>query len=167
MSYLQPHSTVQWGVVAKDIFIERCPIQQFFSCCLFCILKFWNNGRLTIQIVVNPISNFSMGSALRYSCRVLDVKVYDRDFGGPFVPGDQIRWGPSVQWDQIMGDSLSRETRSGGLEIWGTNGFGTKCPRSSTCALRDFFWLLSHVIYFKLTRELQECLLSQASIFEW
>ena len=38
---------------------------------------------------------------------------------------------------------------------------------SSTCALRCFFWLVSHVIYFKLTRELQECLLSQASIFEW
>ena len=37
----------------------------------------------------------------------------------------------------------------------------------STCALRYFFWLLSHVIYLKLTRELQECLLSQASIFEW
>ena len=37
---------------------------------------------------------------------------------------------------------------------------------SSTCALRGFFWLLSHVIYLKLTRELQECLLSQASIFE-
>ena len=38
-------------------------------------------------------------------------------------------------------------------------------PRSSTCALRGFFWLLSHMIYLKLTRELQECLLSQASIF--
>ena len=39
--------------------------------------------------------------------------------------------------------------------------------RSFTSALRGFFWLLSHVIYLKLTRELQECLLSQASIFEW
>ena len=39
--------------------------------------------------------------------------------------------------------------------------------RFSTCALTGLFWLLSHVIYFKLTKELQECLLSQASIFEW
>ena len=44
--------------------------------------------------------------------------------------------------------------------------FHTIRDRSSTCALRGFFWLLSHVIYLKLTRELQECLLSQASIFE-
>ena len=37
---------------------------------------------------------------------------------------------------------------------------------SSTCALTSFFFELSHVIYLKLTRELQECLLTQASIFE-
>ena len=30
--------------------------------------------------------------------------------------------------------------------------------RSSTYALTSFFWLLSQVIYLKLTRELQECL---------
>ena len=34
-------------------------------------------------------------------------------------------------------------------------------PRSSTCPLTSFFWLLSHVIYLKLTRVLYECLLSQ------
>ena len=39
--------------------------------------------------------------------------------------------------------------------------------RLSICDLRGFFWLLCHVIYLKLTIELQECLLSQASIFEW
>ena len=43
--------------------------------------------------------------------------------------------------------------------------------RSSTCALRGFFWLLSHVIYLKLTRELRRItrvsFFSQASIFEW
>ena len=39
--------------------------------------------------------------------------------------------------------------------------------RFSTCALRGFFWLLSHVIYLKVTRELHDCLRSQASIFEW
>ena len=33
----------------------------------------------------------------------------------------------------------------------------TKSLGSSTCALTGFFWLLSHVIYLKLTRELQEC----------
>ena len=59
MSYLQPHSTVQWGVVARDIFKERCPIEQFLWR-LFCILNFLNNGRLTIQIVINPVPNFSM-----------------------------------------------------------------------------------------------------------
>ena len=32
--------------------------------------------------------------------------------------------------------------------------------RSSTCPLTSFFWLLSHVIYLKLTKELKECLLS-------
>ena len=32
---------------------------------------------------------------------------------------------------------------------------------SSTCALTSFFWLLSHVIYLKLTKVLEECLLSQ------
>ena len=35
--------------------------------------------------------------------------------------------------------------------------------RSSTCPLTSFFWLLSHVIYLKLTRVLYECLLSQAT----
>jgi hypothetical protein len=30
------------------------------------------------------------------------------------------------------------------------------------CPLTSFFWLLSHVIYLKLTRVLQECLLSQS-----
>ena len=33
--------------------------------------------------------------------------------------------------------------------------------RSSTCPLTDFFWLLSHVIYLKLTKVSYECLLSQ------
>ena len=37
-------------------------------------------------------------------------------------------------------------------------------PWSSTCPLTSFFWLLSHVIYLKLTKVLYECLLSQA---EW
>ena len=37
-------------------------------------------------------------------------------------------------------------------------------PMSSTCPLTGFFWLLSHVIYLKLTRVLLDCLLSQA---EW
>ena len=36
--------------------------------------------------------------------------------------------------------------------------------RFSTCPLTSFFWLLSHVIYLKLTKILYECLLSQA---EW
>ena len=36
--------------------------------------------------------------------------------------------------------------------------------RSSTCPLTGSFWLLSHVIYLKLTKVLYECLLSQA---EW
>ena len=36
--------------------------------------------------------------------------------------------------------------------------------RSSTCALTGFFWLLSHVIYLKLTKVLKECFLSQT---EW
>ena len=31
---------------------------------------------------------------------------------------------------------------------------------SSTCALTSFFFELSHVIYLKLTRVIQECLLS-------
>ena len=35
-------------------------------------------------------------------------------------------------------------------------------PRSSTCPLKSFFWLLTHVIYLKLTRVLYKCLLSQA-----
>ena len=35
---------------------------------------------------------------------------------------------------------------------------------SSTCALKGFFWLLSHVIYLKLTKVLKECFLSQT---EW
>ena len=38
------------------------------------------------------------------------------------------------------------------------------CPRSSTWALTGFFWLLSHVIYLKLTKVLKECFLSQT---EW
>ena len=35
---------------------------------------------------------------------------------------------------------------------------------SFTCALKGFFWLLSHVIYLKLTKVLKECFLSQT---EW
>ena len=45
--------------------------------------------------------------------------------------------------------------------VWFLDSVGS---RSSTCPLTGFFWLLSHVIYLKLTRELIECLLSQASI---
>ena len=36
--------------------------------------------------------------------------------------------------------------------------------RSSLCRLTCFFWLLSHVIYFKLTRVLEKCLFSQSWI---
>ena len=57
------------------------------------------------------------------------------------------------------------------MEKWGNSSIKSNdllhSASSSTCALTGFFWLLSHVIYLKLTRELQECLLSQASIFEW
>ena len=45
--------------------------------------------------------------------------------------GDQIGWGPFVQGDQIFGDHLSRGTGSGGPEVWGSNGFGTKCVAAS------------------------------------
>ena len=41
---------------------------------------------------------------------------------GPFVYGDRIWWGRFVQ-----GDRLSRVSGSGGPEIRGSNGFGTKC----------------------------------------
>ena len=40
--------------------------------------------------------------------------------------GDQIGWGPFVQGDQFYEDRLSRGTGSGGPEIWGSSGFGTK-----------------------------------------
>ena len=40
--------------------------------------------------------------------------------------GDQIGWGPFVHGDRILGDHLSMGTESGGPEIWGPNGFGTK-----------------------------------------
>ena len=36
--------------------------------------------------------------------------------------------------------------------------------RSSTCPLTGFFWLLSHMIYLKLTRVLKVCLLSQSQL---
>ena len=42
------------------------------------------------------------------------------------------------------------------------NSFVLNTLRSSTCPLTSFFWLLSHVIYLKLTKVLYECLLSQA-----
>ena len=48
------------------------------------------------------------------------------NFWGPFVHGDRIWWGPFVQWDQFYGDRLSRGTGSGGPEVRGSNGFGTK-----------------------------------------
>ena len=41
--------------------------------------------------------------------------------------GDRIWWGPFVQGDQFNGDRLSRGTASGGPEVRGSNGFGTKC----------------------------------------
>ena len=43
---------------------------------------------------------------------------------------------------------------------WILGGRGWHCTTSSTCALTGFFWLLSHVIYLKLTK----CFLSQT---EW
>ena len=38
----------------------------------------------------------------------------------------------------------------------------SQCLRSSACPLTGFFWLLSHVIYLKLTKVSYECLLSQS-----
>ena len=61
-----------------------------------------------------------------------------------WIYGDQIGWGPFVQGDQIFGticpggqklivqgdqffsDHLSMGTESGGPEVWGSIGFGTK-----------------------------------------
>ena len=42
--------------------------------------------------------------------------------------------------------------------------FSIGCLSSFTCALTGFFWLLSHLIYLKLTKVLKECFLSQT---EW
>ena len=50
----------------------------------------------------------------------------DQIWWGPFVQGDQIGWGPFVHGDRILGDHLSMGTESGGPEVWGPNGFGTK-----------------------------------------
>ena len=36
-------------------------------------------------------------------------------------------WGPFIHGDQIFGDHLSMGTGSGEPEVWGSNGFGTKC----------------------------------------
>ena len=50
-----------------------------------------------------------------------------RKFGGAFVHENQIWLGPFVQEDQFYGDCLSRgRTGSGGLEVQGSNEFGTK-----------------------------------------
>ena len=54
-------------------------------------------------------------------------------FWGPFVQGDQI-FGTIcpggqkliVQGDQFFSDHLSMGTESGGPEVWGSIGFGTK-----------------------------------------
>ena len=48
------------------------------------------------------------------------------NFGGPFVHGDQIGW-----------DHLSRGTGSGGPEVRGSNGFGTKCVAAVIRPPRD------------------------------
>ena len=53
------------------------------------------------------------------------------NFWGPFVKGDRIGWGPFVQGDQFNGDRLSRGTGSGGPEVRGSNGFGTKCAAAA------------------------------------
>ena len=44
--------------------------------------------------------------------------------------------------------------------IYGPFGWSKMHLRSITCALTSFFFELSHVIYLKLTRVIQECLLS-------
>jgi hypothetical protein len=56
---------------------------------------------------------------------------------------------------------MTKNTRTPGGTLqqrWQTNKT-EKNLRSSTCPLTSFFWLLSHVIYLKLTRLLSECLL--------
>ena len=56
-----------------------------------------------------------------------------RTSGPPLpVPRDQIGWGPFVQGDQCYGDRLSSGTESGGPEVRGPNGFGTKCVAAPT-----------------------------------
>ena len=49
------------------------------------------------------------------------------NFWGPLVHGDRLWWGLFVEGDQFYGDHLSRGTESRGLEVRGSNGFGTKC----------------------------------------
>ena len=49
------------------------------------------------------------------------------NFLGPFVHGDQICWGLFVQGDQFHGDCLSKGKGSQGVEVRGSNRFGTKC----------------------------------------
>ena len=48
--------------------------------------------------------------------------------------------------------------------VLGIFSFICRHSRSSTCALTGFFWLLSHVIYLKLTKVSEEFFLSQT---EW
>ena len=50
--------------------------------------------------------------------------------------------------------------------IYGRKFFCHVALWSATCALTCFFWLLSHVIYLKLTKVLTECFLSQTEWWE-
>ena len=72
------------------------------------------------------------------------------NFGGPFVHGDRIWWGPwFVQGDRFYGDLLSRGTGSGGLEVRGSNLFGTKCVAAlwmDNCRRSYDFFLLANLV---------------------
>ena len=49
------------------------------------------------------------------------------------------------------------------VKLW-LRKFRINSLRSFTCPFTSFFWLLSHVIYLKLARVIQECLLSQSCV---
>ena len=97
------------------------------------IQSLWTNGPKKFDSsgqMVPKIIHLSRGTG----CRDLEIgglnllgTIWSEgpNFLGPFVHGDQIWWGPSVQRDQFYGAG------SGVIEIQGSNGFGTKCVTAS------------------------------------
>ena len=74
-----------------------------------------------------PLDKWSLEYSICLGGQAVGMEIWEPKWLGTICPRETNFWGPFVHETEFVRDNLSRGTGILGPEVWGSNGFGTKC----------------------------------------